>query len=109
MPYPKFSTNRRLACIEVCPLKNLFIAVTFFLLIGCGKRDLAQNVSEADFVTGSSRDAVVTQLDQIRAKKLKDSPELIRAELNVKGMNHPMQVELSFADGKLNGVAYFPQ
>jgi hypothetical protein len=59
------------------------------------------------FEIGSARDAIVRQLEQIHATTLIDSPELLRAVFEeTPNMAKPMQVELSFMDGKLSRVNY---
>jgi hypothetical protein len=56
-----------------------------------------------------SHDVIVKQLEQIHAKIIKDSPELLRAEFSAPEFKRLMQVELGFVDGKLTSVDYFPQ
>ena len=66
-----------------------------------------QATSSIGFKIGSGRDAIVRQLEQIHATILKDSPELLRAEFEkTPKMTKPMQVELSFIDGKLTKVNF---
>jgi len=91
-------------------MKNIItiIACSLFLL-GCGKSDTQQRTSSIGFPAGSSRAAIVKQLEQIHAKVLKDSPELLHAEFTAPELKRPMQVELGFADGKLKSVNYIPQ
>jgi hypothetical protein len=79
------------------------------LVFGCGKHGSQQRTSSIGFTTGSSRDAVVKQLADIHAKVLKESPELLHAEYSSPELKRPMQVELGFADGRLNSVNYIPQ
>ena len=79
------------------------------LLLGCGKTEPQARVSTVGFTAGSTRDAVVKQLEQIHAQILKDRPELVLAEFSTPEMRRPMQVELGFADGKLSTVNYIPR
>ena len=79
------------------------------MLIGCGARESQQDTSSIGFTKGSSRDAIVKQLEQIHAKVLTDSPELLRAEFTSAKLKKPMRVELAFSDGKLESVNYIPQ
>jgi RNA polymerase sigma factor (sigma-70 family) len=66
-----------------------------------------QATSSIGFKTGDARDVIVRQLEQIHATILKDSPELLRAEFEkTPKMTKPMQVELSFIDGKLTKVNF---
>jgi hypothetical protein len=107
-------------------MKNIIILLAGVLLLtGCGKQTsqtpkqvIAKFVFTNDsgavmtnsqmhhsfgisFKTGNSRDAVAQQLEQLHAPILTNTPELMRAELPRK-----VQVELSFADGKLTEVNY---
>ena len=87
-------------------MKNIIaIVACSLLLLGCGK----QQTSNIGFTAGSTRDAIAKQLQQIHARILKDSPELLHAEFSTPEMKRPMQVELGFADGKLKSVNYIPQ
>jgi RNA polymerase sigma factor (sigma-70 family) len=61
------------------------------------------------FVMGAKREDVVHQLEEIHASMLTNTPELLRAEFKTPDLTRPMQVELTFHDGKLAGVGYFPQ
>jgi PBP1b-binding outer membrane lipoprotein LpoB len=108
-------------------MKNVIvILVGMLLLTGCGKQasqahkqviakvvftnDSASVMTNSQmmhhsfgisFKTGASRDTVVQQLEQLHAPILTNTPELMRAELPRK-----VQVELSFAGGKLTEVNY---
>lgn len=50
---------------------------------------------------GTARDEVFRQLKEMRATILRDSPELVSAELRTSLENPPTRVELTFTDGKL--------
>jgi len=103
-------------------MKNIVAALACsFLLAGCGK-DEPQNRQPASavsvgftndlsvgFTKGSSRDAIVRQLEQMQATILIDSPELLSAEFRASKAAKPMQVELGFRKGKLLTVNYIPQ
>jgi hypothetical protein len=101
--------------------------ICLLLLVGCGKREaqtqspvvrmvLTNDPSLADtgshskqplslgFTIGSDREAVSHELNQIHAKILKDSPELLLAEFQAP--TRMVQVELGFVDGKLTKVNY---
>ena len=91
-------------------MKNIItIIVCSLFLLGCGKSETQQHTSSIGFTAGSSRDAIVKQLEQTHAKILKDSPELLHAEFTTPELKRPMQVELGFAEGKLKSVNYIPQ
>ena len=61
------------------------------------------------FKTGDTRNAIVRQLEKIHATILKDSPGLLRAELEKTPQSPtPTQVELSFVDEKLTKVLIIP-
>ena len=91
-------------------MKNtIAIIACSLLLFGCGKQQSQQHRSSIGFTAGSTRDAIVKQLEQIHARTLKDSPELVLAEFSTPELKRPMRVELGFADGKLNSVNYIPQ
>jgi hypothetical protein len=91
-------------------MKKLITTIACSLLLfGCSKRESQSHASSIGFTAGSSRDAIVKQLQQIHAKILKDKPELLHAEFSAPELKRPMQVELGFADGKLNSVNYIPQ
>ena len=57
---------------------------------------------------GTVRDEVVHQLERINATLLQNTPELVRAEFKPPELKKPLQVELSFQDGKLAKVTYVP-
>lgn len=78
------------------------------LLLGCSKSNSSSN-SNIAFTAGTSREVIVKQLAQLKATILKDSPNLLHAEFTTRQLKRPMQVELGFADGKLNSVNYIPQ
>jgi PBP1b-binding outer membrane lipoprotein LpoB len=108
-------------------MKNvIIILVGVMLLTGCGKQasqapkqvivkvaftndstsvttnsQMMHHSFGISFKTDTSRDTVVQQLEQLHAPILTNTPELIRAELPRK-----VQVELSFAVGKLTEVNY---
>ena len=91
-------------------MKNtIAIIACSLLLFGCGKQQSQQHTSSIGFTAGSTRDAIVKQLEQIHARTLKDSPELVLAEFSTPELKRPMRVELGFADGKLTSVNYIPQ
>ncbi len=50
---------------------------------------------------GTARDEVFRQLKEMHATILKDSPELVSAELRTSREKPPTRVELTFSDGKL--------
>jgi len=59
------------------------------------------------FKTGSGRETIVHQLDQMHATILKDEPGLLLAEFEkTPQVARPLQVELSFIDGKLTRVNF---
>ncbi len=91
-------------------MKTTFTIMTgSLLLLGCGKQEPQPPTSSIGFATGSTREAIVKQLEQINAKILQDSPELLHAEFRTPEMKRPMQVELGFADATLDHVNYLPQ
>lgn len=61
------------------------------------------------FTTGTSRDAILKQLEEMDAAILKDSPEFLQVEFREPGLKRSMQVELGFAHGKLARVNYIPK
>jgi len=65
--------------------------------------------SSVGFAAGATREDVVHQLQQMHATMLTNTAELVRAEFKVPELKKPMQVELTFLDGKLAGVNYIPQ
>ena len=90
-------------------MKNIITIIACSLLfLGCGK-ETRQKMSGIGFTVGSSREAIVKQLEQIHARILKDRPELLHAEFSSSDLKRPMQVELGFANGTLDSVNYIPQ
>jgi hypothetical protein len=79
------------------------------VLAGSSRHAPPPSASEIGFVGGSSRDKAVHQLTQIHATILTNTPELVRAEFNVRELKRPMQVELTFSDGRLAKTLYIPQ
>jgi hypothetical protein len=91
-------------------MKNIVISIACSLLLfGCGKQESQRRISGNGFTMGSSRGAMVKQLQQIHATTLKDSPEFVLAEFSTPELKRPMRVELGFADGKLKTVNFVPQ
>ena len=88
--------------------KTILILATSLILVGCGAHH-SQNVSSVGFAGGAAQDGVVHQLEQMHATLLTNTPELVRAEFQPPELKRPMQVELTFRDGKLAGVNYIPQ
>jgi len=75
---------------------------------GAAARSYGHPVFSISFKIGSGRDAILRQLEQVQATVLNDSPGLLRAEFEKTAAmkRKPMQVELSFIDGKLAKVNY---
>src|SRR5437763_14944440 len=90
-------------------MKKILLALGCSLLLaGCSTPPTASHAYTIDFRTGSSREAVKSQLQQMRATVLEDKPDLVRAEVVRPDVPHPMPVELRFADDKLSSVSYGP-
>jgi hypothetical protein len=65
-------------------MKNIITIIAgSLLLLGCGKQQPQQHMSDISFPAGSTHDATVKHLQQVHAKILKDSPELVSAEFNI--------------------------
>jgi major membrane immunogen (membrane-anchored lipoprotein) len=83
---------------------TIIVIACSLLLLGCSKQESQQSASSIGFRIGSSRDAITKQLDQMHARAIEDSPELVLAELKLQRSTRV--VELTFTDGKLKSVNY---
>jgi hypothetical protein len=91
-------------------MKNIIAIIAgSLLLLGCGKQQSQQHMSDLVFPGGSTHDAIVKHLKQVHAKILKDSPELVSAEFNIPEWKRPMRIELGFTNDSLNSIDYIPQ
>lgn len=75
---------------------------------GTAARSYGQPLFSISFKGGSGRDAIVSQLEQMQATVLSNTPGLLRAEFKKTATmkTKPMQVELNFINGKLTTVNY---
>jgi hypothetical protein len=78
------------------------------MLTGCDARH-SQATSDVGFVGGATRDDALQQLAKMHATTLTNTPELLRAQFTTPEFKRPMQVDLTFRDGKLAAVNYIPQ
>jgi hypothetical protein len=91
-------------------MKNIIAIIAgSLLLLGCGKQQPQQHMSDISFPAGSTHDAIVKHLKQVHAKILKDSPELVSAEFNIPEWKRPMRIELGFTNDTLNSQNFIPQ
>jgi hypothetical protein len=85
-------------------MKNTITVIAcLLLLLGCGK-PANQQPTSVGFKMDADRAAIVKQLEQMKAKVVEDTPELLQATFTVE--DRPMQVRLGFAEGKLKTVNY---
>ena len=90
-------------------MKNTILIVACSLaLVGCGPHQ-SQTTSQVGFVEGAAREDIIHQLEQMHATMLTNTPDLLRAEFTAPESKRPMQVELTFHEGKLAGVNIIPQ